>query len=88
MILVVAMMLIMVLIMAICMASPTTVTRSVIALIIVIPMPPIPKNRLAVIAIPILNIPGPVYIMTHPGTWVVDHHLIPPVQVITAASGR
>ena len=80
---IVAMMLIMVLIMTVCVAFPMAMTRSVI-----IPMPVIPKNRLAVIAIPVLNIPRPVYIMTHPGPGLIDHHLIPPVQIITAASTR
>jgi hypothetical protein len=51
-------------------------------------MPMIPKNRLAVIAIPVLNIPRPVYIVTHPGPGLIDHHFISPVQIVTAASGR
>jgi len=82
-IVVIAMVLIMVLIMTVCMPLPMAMTRSVI-----IPMPVIPKNRLAVIAIPVLNIPLPVHIVTRPGPGLIDHHFISPVQIITAASGR
>jgi hypothetical protein len=65
----------MVLIMTISMALPMTVAGS----LIVTPMPVILKNRLTIIAIPVLNIPRPVYIMTHPGPGLIDHYLIPSV---------
>jgi hypothetical protein len=71
----------MVFIMTVCMALPMAMTGSVI----VIPMPVIPKNRLAIIAIPVLNIPRPVYIVMHPGPGLIDHYFIPSIQIITAA---
>jgi len=74
----------MVLVMTICMALAMAVTGSVI----VTPMPVIPKNRLAIVAIPVLNIPRPVYVMPHPGPGLIDHYFIPSVQIITAAPCR
>jgi len=75
-----------ILVMTICMAPPTTVTRSVIVYIIMVAM--VTQNRLATIALPILNISCPVYIVTHPGLGLIDHYLVPPVQIVVTASGR
>jgi len=74
----------MMLVMAVCMTPSVTVTGSVI----VIPMPVISKDRLTVVAVPVLHIPRPVNIMTHPGPGFIDHYLISPVQIIAAAPAR